>query len=350
LTKASASTAEPGGRASIHDVARLAGVSTATVSRVLTGSRGVRQESADAVLAAVTRLGYRTNQLGRALRRQSTQAIAMIVPTIDNPFFPPLIQSTERYLRSKGYAMMLCTSDDDPDIEADRVNMLLDRHVDGLLVSPCHRKLSAPTLNNAAQVVPTVEMDRGTDGFTGDFVAMDDYHAISEVVKHLHAIGRTRLAYVGGDRTNWSGEHRQAAFAALEPDARRGKRMLLGQFSENWGYEAGQQLFRRPARRPDAVVCGNDLIALGVIAAAHEADLTVPGDVAVAGYDDIEIARRFTPSITTMRQPVHSLTETAAELLVNRLKDPNRPPTRSFLKTELIVRDSTGNADKSIPA
>ncbi|WP_088290759.1 LacI family DNA-binding transcriptional regulator [Kineosporia sp. A_224] len=327
------------GRRSIHDVAAEAGVSVATVSRVLSGARSVREDSAAAVLAAVEKLGYRPNQVGRALRRQQTQVVGMVVPRVNNPFFPSIVQACEEDLRARGYALLLSTSDDDPDVERQRLEMLVDRQVDGLLVSPCRWADSGPAVAAAQRLVPLVELDRGTDGFGGDFVAVDDDGGIGQVVDHLRASGRARLAFVGSDEDNFSGKARHEAFVRRAGRLPRGH-VLLGTFSEAWGYEAGLRVLRG-APRPDAVVCANDLIAIGVLRAAEELGLSVPGDVAVSGYDDIDMARVCKPSLTTVRQPVAELTRTAIDLLLARMADRGRPATRRLLGTALVVREST---------
>ena len=157
-------------------------------ARVLTGARSVRPESAAAVHAAVAQLNYRPNQLGRALRRQSTQVIGMVVPSIDNPFFPSVIQTVERNLRARGYALLLSTSEDDPRVEAERVEMLVDRQVDGLLISPCRRTESRAAVVDAAARVPLVQLDRAIDGRALDFVGVDDAQGIRSIVDLVTAI------------------------------------------------------------------------------------------------------------------------------------------------------------------
>ena len=331
------------GRSSVHDVAREAGVSIATVSRVLTGSRSVRKASADAVLEAAAKLGYRPNHLGRALRRQSTQAIGMIVPRVDNPFFPSVVQAAERYLRSRGYALLLSTSDDDPVIEGQRVDMLLDRHVDGLLISPCHVAHSAAAIEEATGHVPIVQLDRGTNHYDGDFVAVDDSNGIWQLVTHVRETGRSDLAYIGGDISSWSGARRFNAFTDAAP-AVSDDRILLGEFSEQWGYRGARRILSRDDP-PDAIICGNDLIAIGVLTAAGELGVRIPEDLAVTGYDDIDLARICRPALTTMRQPVPELTRQAIDLLLARLEEPDRPATQAFLQTKLIVRASTAQAN-----
>jgi len=328
-------------RPSIHDVAQAAGVSPATVSRVLTGARSVRPESAEVVLAAVARLRYRPNQLGRALRKQSTQVIGMIVPSVDNPFFPLVIQVAERRLRERGYILLLSTSDDDPDVEAERVEMLVDRQVDGLLISPCRRSSSAGAVLDASQRLPLVQIDRAVDGLDCDFVGVDDQEGIRFLVEHARLLHRHRLAYVGGDIRSWSGWERHTAFASL---ARRWKSSFthvirLGEFSEEWGRAAAEELFALPAP-PDAVVCGNDLIAVGVIEVCNRLGIRVPQDVVVSGYDDISLARMCRPSLTTVRQPINELTERSIDLLLMRARDRDRPAKHLLLPTELVVRQS----------
>ncbi|KRV46462.1 hypothetical protein AQ490_11225 [Wenjunlia vitaminophila] len=328
-------------QASIYDVAKAAGVSASTVSRVLSGARSVRPESAAAVMAAVEELGYRPNQLGRALRRRSTQAIGMIVPRVDNPFFPSVVQHTEEYLRLQGYALLLCTSNDDPGIEAQRLDMLTERQVDGLLISPCHQTRSLPAVRRAAERIPLVQLDRSVEGETYDFVGVDDAGGIRQLITHMRSLGRWDIAYVGGDRGNWSGAQRHTAFlAALDGSEPDPERVLLASFSERWGREAAERLLTSPTP-PDAIVCGNDLIALGVLSAAARLGLRVPQDVTVSGYDDISMAVLAQPSLTTVRQPVEELTRQAADLLLARITEPGREPCTLTLPTQVIVRGST---------
>ncbi|HUZ51842.1 MAG TPA: substrate-binding domain-containing protein [Streptosporangiaceae bacterium] len=264
----------------------------------------------------------------------------MIVPRVDNPFFPSVVQAAERYLRSRGYALLLSTSDDDPVIEGQRVDMLVDRQVDGLLISPCHLTRSAAAIEDAARHVPVVQLDRGTDHYNGDFVAVDDANGMQQLVAHLRATGRRELAYIGGDGSSWSGAHRLEAFANLEPAATGDDRILLGEFSEEWG-SRGARMLLSLSNPPDAILCGNDLIAIGVIMAAGELGVRVPEDVAVTGYDDIDLARVCRPAITTVHQPIRELTHQAIDLLLARLEEPDRPATKVLLETRLIVRASS---------
>jgi LacI family transcriptional regulator len=242
--------------------------------------------------------------------------------------------------------LLLSTSDDDPDVEAERVQMLIDRQVDGLLISPCRRTASLAAVAEAADRVPLVQIDRAVDADEFDFVGVDDAEGIRSLVDLVLGSDSRRVAYLGGDVDNWSGEQRHSAFVALAKRHRKrfATEVRLGEFSEGWGHQAATALLAGP-QPPDAFVCGNDLIAIGAIAACEAAGLTVGRDVRVSGYDDIALARMCRPPLTTVRQPVDSLSARAVELLLARAADQSRKPQRVLLHTELVVRQSM--ADES---
>jgi LacI family transcriptional regulator len=273
----------------------------------------------------------------------------MIVPRVDNPFFPSVVQNTEEYLRQKGYALLLCSSNDDPEIEGQRLEMLVERQVDGLLISPCHQTRSLPAVQWAAERVPLVQLDRSVDDDTRDFVGVDDADGIRQLVEHMRALGRHDIAYIGGDRSNWSGAQRHTAFLESTNGHRHDlypERVHLASFSEPWGREAAERLLTSPTP-PDGIVCGNDLIALGVMTAATRLGIRVPQDLAVSGYDDISMAQLSQPPLTTVRQPISELTTQATNLLLARINEPERQPNRIFLATQLVIRGSTNPADES---
>ncbi|MEU2775453.1 substrate-binding domain-containing protein, partial [Streptomyces sp. NPDC007162] len=198
---------------------------------------------------------------------------------------------------------------------------------------------SLPAVRRAAERVPLVQLDRSVGEEAYDFVGVDDSDGIRQLVGHLRALGKRDIAYVGGDRSNWSGAQRHSAFLAAT-DEHRPERVLLASFSETWGREAAEQLLTSPTP-PDAIVCGNDLIAHGVIATATRLGLRVPHDLAVSGFDDITTATLVQPSLTTIRQPVRDLTTQATELLLARIDEPRRKARQLILPTRLIVRGST---------
>ena len=162
---------------------------------------------------------------------------------------------------------------------------------------------------------------------------------------HVRETGRNDLAYIGGDISSWSGARRFNAFIDAAPGV-SADRILLGEFSEQWGYRGARRILSQDDP-PDAIICGNDLIAIGVLTAAGELGVRIPEDLAVTGYDDIDLARICRRALTTVRQPVPELTRQAIDLLLARLEEPARPATQAFLQTKLIVRASTAQADSA---
>ncbi len=325
----------------IKDVAAAAGVSTATVSRVLSGRRPVTPEVAEVVRAASDRLGYRTNEVARALRRQSTGTVGMVVPQISNPFFPAIVEAVERGLGQDGVQLLLCDSQGTVAHEASRIQALLSRRVDGLLIIPCETPDSGVAVREAAGSVPVVQIDRTTGGDT-DYVGTDDASGIDLVLDHLGSVGARTFAFVSatGSTSSAAVRHQRYRQRMLDLDAAGAQRCLLGRFTFEWGQEAAARLLEAPL--PDAIVCGADIVALGLLSALHERGVAVPGDVLVTGYDDIGFARLSNPGLTTVRQPVGELGHEAVRLLRARLRHPDGAPQRVVLQPSLVVRQSTG--------
>lgn len=331
---------------SLREVAAGAGVSVSTASRVLTGARPVRADNARAVIESAERLGYRGHYLARSLRTQATRSVGIIVPVISNPFFPLLVQAVERVLHHEhDLAVLLCDSQDRPDLEASRIRALLDRQVDALVCVPCHVSDSAAAIRTAAAAVPVVQVDRWADDVHADVVSIDHAHGIRAAVDHLVASGRRRLAYVGATVDNAAARVRARAFAdCLTAHALPGGRRVAGDYTIQWGREAAVELLAGE-RRLDAIVCGNDLIAIGVLDHLRGAGLAVPDDIAVTGFDDIEFTRSTAPPLTTVRQPVERIAARTVELLLERLDGVDAPPRIDRFEGVLLIRGSTGGDD-----
>lgn len=323
--------------ATIHDVAKLAGVSTATVSRVLSRSRGVQPESARKVLAAAEQLGYRYNAVARALRTNRSNTIGMLVPQISNPFFPALVEAVERRLSREGLELLLCDSQRDVDVEARRLRALVERQVDGIIISPYDFTGSAPAVRGLVGRIPVIQVDRRVDDALTDWVGVDDDAGFAQVVDHLVAAGRRRLVFVSSVLTNYSAHARLDAVttalrrhgltAAQEP--------LLGTFEVEWGIEAAARI---DLDAVDGVVCGNDVIALGVLRGLRKAGVSVPGDVAVTGFDDISFAEISDPPLTTVRQQWDAMADECVRLL---LQPAEHGPRGIAITPTLQVREST---------
>ncbi|MCI2421664.1 LacI family transcriptional regulator [Saccharopolyspora sp. K220] len=328
----------------IADVAERAGVSTATVSRALTGSRPVAAETVRRVQRAAAELGYSVNSIGRALRSNRTDTIGMVVPSISNPFFTSLVENVEHALGGSGKQLFLCDARSDPVIEAERLRSLVARNVDGIIVSPTHGVDSAPAVLEAARAVPLVQLDRYVGGTSTDWVGVDDIAAMRLVVDHVHAAGARSAAFVGSLLTNSSTERRLAGFqqraAALRMTVREDW-LLLGEYSIAWGEEALARL-TGTGRMPDVIVCADDLIALGVTRACRAVGIKVPDEVQVTGYDNIEFARLGEPPLTTVDQPRKKIASEAVRLLA-AASSPEAAEAAAHIALipNLVVRHST---------
>ncbi|GAB3181437.1 LacI family DNA-binding transcriptional regulator [Streptomyces incanus] len=333
----------------LKEVARASGCSVATVSRVLAGTRPVGPEIAHRVREAAESLGYRPNQVARALRSRSTGTIGLVLPQITNPFFPSLVREVEHALHAEGRAVLLADCDDDPAIEAARITALLDRQVDALLVIPVDERHSRDAVATAVAQVPLVLLDRGCGPGIADSVATDNAVGMALVLDHLAATGRRRPCFVGAAGTDSAAVERLAAYEAgagtLDPEAPG--RVELGDFSLEWGRAAVDRIL---PSRPDAVVCANDLIAVGALQRLRQLGVDVPGEIAVTGFDDIPMADLADPALTTVRQPVRELAAEAAHLLGHRLAEQKDGPRRSIrLAPELVVRASSAPRAASAP-
>ncbi|MEU2561601.1 LacI family DNA-binding transcriptional regulator [Streptomyces longispororuber] len=334
------------GDVTLRDVARASGCSVATVSRVLAGTRPVGAETALRVREAAARLGYRPNHAARALRSRATGTVGLVLPQITNPFYPGLVRELTHALHAEGRAVLLADCDDDPVAEAERVDDLLSRRVDALLVIPADERRSRDAVAAAARRVPLVLMDRRCGSGIADSVAVDNAAGTALVLDHLAATGRRRPCFVGAHGSASAAAERRAAYAAGSGalDPRAPERVALGDFSVAWGRAAVDQVL--PAR-PDALVCANDLIAIGALQRLRELGVDVPGEVAVTGFDDIPMAELASPGVTTVRQPVAELAAEATQMLARRLGGDGAGPRRTIrLAPELVARGSSGARDR----
>lgn len=326
----------------IRDVADAAGVSVATASRALSGRRRVRPDTRRAVLAASARLGYRANTVARSLRTGTTATVGMVVPVISNPYFPLLVEAVERELSATGRELLLCDSQDDPGIEAARVQALLDRRIDGLLFIPCHGTESAATLERAHAETAVIQLDRYVEAQDVDFVGVDNEAGMRDVVGHLAERGCRSFALISSESVDSSAHLRLRAYReAVQPlDAASADRVLLRDYSLDWGRRAGRLLLAE-GELPDAVVCAADVVALGVVAALREAGVHPPDDVLVTGFDDIGFAEISEPPLTTVRQPADAIGAEAGRMLHERVAGSAAVAQRRLFRPRLVVREST---------
>lgn len=323
-------------KATVQDVARLAGLSTASVSRALSGARPVSPDVAERVARAAEQLGYRPDTVARSLRTRATATLGLVVADIMNPFFPLLMKAVEKTCRDRGLSLLLADAGDDVDVERECIDLLLDKRIDGLLISPTHRFLSQPAMRAAARYIPVVQLDRVADESLA-FVRVDQGAAMGMVVGHLTSRGRSHLAFIGSDTSVSTSWERQVAFieAATALDPRAATRVLSGDFSVEWGREATARILSLWPET-DAIVCANDLIALGAMQELATRDLA--HSIAISGFDDTIIAT--SNRITSVRQPLELVASTAIDLAEAEEKGA-RSERQMTLHAELMIRAST---------
>lgn len=331
---------------SIKDVARLAGVSVTTVSHVLNKTRAVLPATQERVLEAVQTLGYVPSAVARSLKINATHTIGMLVPDNSNPYFAELVRAVEDACFAAGYALLLCNTDNHAGRQQVYLDVLSQKRVDGLIVaSTSDDALMSQHLAQTA--LPMVLIDRAIVGLERPCVQTDHVQGGMLATQHLMALGRKRIACVGGPQDLQSSEQRvQGWRQALQLVGLPSDLLVHGDFTANGGYVAMRRLLRdRAADRPTAIFACNDLMAMGALRAVHEVGLQVPRDVAVVGYDDIELAGYTQPALTTVAQPTQAMAEQALAWLLERIQagrgaEPVAAATQ-LLVPALVTRESS---------
>ncbi|MFJ9584003.1 LacI family DNA-binding transcriptional regulator [Streptomyces acidicola] len=327
--------------ASIKDVAAEAGVSVATVSRVLNDHPSVSPEARTRVLAAVEALGYRPNAVARSLRTDQTHTLGLVISDVMNPYFTELARAVEEEARALGYSVIFGNADERRDLQDHHVRTLLDRRIDGLLVSPTDG--GSPLMLDAVRSgTPMVFVDRWIAGLDVPVVRADGRQAVRDLVAHLHGLGHRRLAIIAGPAATTTGQERVEAFREalraydLElPDDHIGQ----GDFQAESGRRATERFLDLP-EPPEVVFAADNLMALGVLDAVRARGLRIPEDIGLAAFDDIPWFVHTDPPITAVAQPTRELGRAAVRALVDRIE--GRTPKSVTLPARLVVRRSCG--------
>jgi LacI family transcriptional regulator len=329
--------------ANIYDVARQAGVSTTTVSHVLNGTRHVNEDTKARVLAVVEQLNFQPSSVARAMVRQETKTIALIVPDNLHPFFSELAYSVEAYAFAAGYNIMLCQSERNPQKERAYLDMLVSKRVDGVLhmTTDYQDPQLEPLLANGIPVA-TFDRDYSDTDRRIDCVRIENERGAYIATQHLLALGHRRLAciWVPSGRSYGRLTGFEAALRAegivVDPDL-----LCAGDWSLESGWHAAEQLLRLP-EPPTAIFASNDNMAIGAMACIHDCGLRVPQDVSVVGFDNISLARFSAPLLTTFATPINEVGERLCRLLFDRI-DGLLPAERQqvIVEGELKVRKST---------
>ncbi|MBP2630907.1 MAG: transcriptional regulator, LacI family [Firmicutes bacterium] len=328
--------------ATIKDVARKAGVSIATVSRILNGTGVVSPKLIENVQTTIKEIGYQPNAVARALKIKESKSIGLIIPDIENPFFPALVRGVEDTARKYDYAVILCNSDGYAEEEQRYIRFLHSKQVDGVIFTG-----SIDSDQNLALLaelnMPVVTLDRQSQLENISSVSVDNYYGATLAVEHLLDQGANKIAFLGGaDRLSVAVERFQGYQDVLK---KRGipivdDLILHGEFTFNSGYENTAILLKKQEKF-DAVFAANDLIAFGVIDCLTKHGIEVPREIIVAGYDDIRMAGWYKPSLTTVRQPVYQMGEKTVEILLALFSKPESEIYTERFRPELIIRNST---------
>ena len=339
-------------RTTIVDVAAEAGVHPSTVSRVLTGHAGstIRPATRQRVLAATDRLGYRPSVLARSLRLQRTLTLGMLVPDITNSFFSSIIKGAEDAARRRGYNLILCNSEDDPQREATYLRVLRDRQVDGLLIASS--QMTDDTITELRrEAFPFVLLNRATESPDDLAVVVDNHAAAVDVVAHLAALGHRRVGHIAGPQNTTTGIDRREGYrAGIRTYGLADEPELVVEaaaFSEEAGHR-GLGVMLAGSARPTAVFGANDLIAIGMLQRLRQMGTSVPGDLSIVGFNDIPLAGLLEPALTTVRVPQLEMGVAGTDLLIDRLEGRPIGKVRVTLPTELIVRASSAPPDRTV--
>jgi DNA-binding LacI/PurR family transcriptional regulator len=325
----------------MRDVAERAGVSIKTVSRVVNNQGEISEATRRRVRAVIEELGYRPNTLARGLVSGRSHSVGMVIPRITDPFFPEVVLGAESVAQQAGYSVILCNANGDPDQELRYVDVLEGKRVDGIIL--CGSVLVEEQLNQVSRrhciSVLTSHRPRGAA-----VVSVAEQDAFARITKHLLSLGHTAIGHIpAAQRASqcWRLNGYTAALGEHDVEPQEAWVYPSDDISVEAGHRAALQLLRQ-APEVTAIAGYNDLIAVGVLEACSELGLSVPGDIAVTGFDDIELASLVRPRLTSVRMPRRRLGEELMKGLLRRMQEGCDRTERTLIELELVVRESSG--------
>jgi len=332
----------------INDVSRLAGVSKTTVSRVLNTPELVNVRTRTRVLEVIQKLNYSPSIIARGMRGQKTNMIGVIIPDITNLFYSEFLKHVEKVATEKGYIVVICSTEVDPGRELEYMNQLMKRQIDGLILCRYRSvREDADSLGVLARRIPIVVMDQPSDGFPVSAVYTDARGGIKELTSYLLKSGYRRIAILCGYKKypfslmRFGGyedalkEHGLAVDPAL---------VIECDCTAADGFRAAEQLMKHAM--PEAIVAVTDLIALGAMRYLQDNGYSVPGDVAIAGFDNIPLSSLSSPQLTTVSQPIERMASEAVQQLLRRVQNSRVHNRDIVLENTLVIRESTGSKKK----
>lgn len=332
-------------RITIKDVAREAGVSHPTVSRVINDDTQISDGTKQRVRAIMKKMGYRPDLVARGLVRRRSQVFALIVPEF-NPHVQPIVYGIVEECRRRGYGLMLFSTEYWTQEEMSYAYVVANWRADGVLIYNVvhHDKVTADVRELRADKVPFVFINKYLHEKKIDTVSVDNRRAVRAAVEHLASLGHRKIGILNGNLMSVDGVERLEGFkAALAEFGLAWEPRFEGtaNYSDAEGAEEMTRILQSPDR-PTAMFCANDLSAMGAIRAAQRMGLRVPEDLSFVGFDDIEAAHWFQPALTTLRPPLRDIGGKAIDLLLRRIADPDLPHEQIPLEAKLVIRDSSG--------
>jgi LacI family transcriptional regulator len=324
----------------IRDVAKLAGVSVATVSRVINNLDGVKPQTEQKILKAMKELNYIPNLLARSVVSQRSQLLSMIIPDIENPFFAAVYKGASKKLLKGNYMTLLGDSGDELTIEEQLLKIMLEHRVAGLILTPVSEE--PDWLERITLDIPVCLVDRNINHFDCDRVLIDNQLGTYEATKLLINNGHTKIGIISGPLESTPGKERFTGYYRCLKDHNidiEDDFIQYGDFREKSGYNLGVKLLELESP-PTAILSSNNLMTIGLLEAINGKRLTIGRDIAVVGFDDIPIATLMNPKLTVVSRPMQEMGEIAAEMLLKRMENPEEPKQLVRMTPHLIVRGS----------
>lgn len=320
-----------------------ANVSVSTVSYVMNGTGPVSADRRARVLNSVRELNYIPNESARNLKRQSASTIGLVIPDLSNQFFSLLASGAAHAAAARDVLVVLCSSESTEEAESSNARLLRSQRVDGVVYLTGFHE-SPSSLLELQSLGPVVLVDERVPGADLPAVLADGRRGARDVAAHVVGLGHERFACIAGPTALWTAEQRLAgyrealALGGLDPD---NMDVLIGDYRMDSGFKLAQQVLDVPAhKRPTALLCANDMMAIGALEYCRASGINVPGDVSVVGFDDVPMAPLLSPRLTTVRQPAREMGMHAADLLLDLIRGDLKPDLPKSFPVEMVVRES----------
>lgn len=328
-------------RVNIKYIAKKAGVSIKTVSRVLNNEKYVKSETKEMIIKIINELDYIPNRIAQSLSLGMSNNIGFIVPDITNPFFPEIVKGASEILSSKGFYLHLCNSNGDQKNEDSFIRDLESMWVSGIILAPSYSEnRNLEVLKNIK--VPLVIIDREIEGINNDIIIINNHKGEYEVTKYLIDNNHRKIIYLGGPKYTKTSQNRFKGWekAMREADIPNEGLSFWGEFTIESGYKLMKNCLST-LKDIDAVCAGNDLIAIGAMQAIEDKGLKIPDDISIIGFDGINISKYTKPKLTTYQQPNYEIGKTAAKLLISKIEKTKKSNIKKLIiEGNLVIRET----------